>query len=258
MSAQIVTFAGQKGGIGKTTSSMNLGAALRRLGERVLLVDMDFGSDLTRSSGVQLESGDPTVTQVLKGDVPAERAIIACSEYDLLPASPELEYAAVALGMRPGRELYLRRALSPVLETYDWILVDCAGGLGMLAMNGLAASSAFVAVVQTQPLALDHVDSLFATAGAIAESLNPELGFAGYLPTMYNASKGLHTAMLTEIQQRAEAEGVSVLPTIRENVALAEAKHMRQSVFSWKPDSHGAKDYQAVAEVLVEQVSDRG
>lgn len=258
MSAQVIAFTGQKGGVGKTTSVANLGAALREAGERVLLVDLDFGADLTEVSGVRVESTTPTITEVLRGEVPTAAAIIACREYDLLPSSPALKVAEREFETRAGRDLVLRRALRPVLEAYDWILVDCEGGLRFPAMNGLAAATVFVAVLHPEPLALRHVDSLFEIAGDVSDSVNPDLGFAGYLPARYNASKGLHAGELAEIVERALEEGSPVLPTIRENIAVAEAQKAQQSVLMWKPKSHAAQDYRAVAAALQRQVADHG
>ena len=258
MSAQIIAFAGQKGGVGKTTSALNLGAAFQRRGERVLLVDMDPQADLTAGAGVELTEESPTVYQVLKGEITPEAAIVEGHAFDLLPATDALAMAEIELGSLPGRELLLRRVLRPVLDDYDWILVDCPRGFGMLALNGLAIATAYVVVVQTQHFAVRHVDSLFEIAGQVAEIVNPGLVFAGYLPTMYNASKRQHTERLAEIKQRAAEEGSPLLPTVRENVALADAQSAGQSIFLFRPQSHGAEDYQAVAEALAEQVMSRG
>jgi len=258
MSAQVIAFTGQKGGVGKTTSVANLGAALQEAGGRVLLVDLDFGADLTEVSGVTVGRTIPTISEVLLGEVSAKEAIIACHEYDLLPASPAFKVAERELDTRAGRDLVLRRALRPVLEAYDWILVDCEGGLRFAAMNGLGAATAFVAVLHPEPLALRHVDSLFEVAGDVVDTVNPELGFAGYLPARYNASKGLHAGELAEIVGRAAEEGAPLLPTIRENIAVAEAQKARQSVLAWKPRSHAAQDYRAVAKALIGQVADHG
>jgi len=256
--AQIIAFAGQKGGVGKTTSALNLGAAFQRRGERVLLVDMDPQGDLTTGAGIELEEDAYTVYDVLRGDVTPQAAIVACAEFDVLPTTDSLAMAEIELGGRPGRELLLRRMLEPVRSSYDWILVDCPRGFGLLALNGLAIATIYVVAVQTQHFAVKHVDSLVEVAAEVAEFVNPGLRFGGYLPTMFNASKRQHNARLEEIRTRAAEEGTPLLPTVRENVALADAQAAGQTIFLFRPQSHGAEDYAAVAEALVEQVKDRG
>ncbi|MGD9607138.1 MAG: ParA family protein [Leucobacter sp.] len=258
MSAEIIVFAGQKGGVGKTTSALNLGAAFQRRGGRVLLVDMDPQADLTTGAGLELAEDAYTVYDVLRGDVTPEAAIVSCDAFDVLPTTDALAMAEIELGGRPGRELLLRRMLEPVIGSYDWIMIDCPRGFGLLALNGLAMATLYVVAVQTQHFAVKHVDSLVEVAGEVAEFVNPQLRFGGYLPTMFNASKRQHNARLEEIRERAEAERVPLLPTIRENVALADAQSAGQTIFLFRPQSHGAEDYEAVAQAIAEQVKSRG
>jgi len=258
MSAQILVFAGQKGGVGKTTSAMNLGAAFHKSGARVLLVDLAPQGNLTTAAGVTLTDETPTVYEVLKGDVPAERAIVSHEGLDVLPADDQLALIEVEYSGQIGREFLLSRALRSVRDSYDWIMIDCAGGFGLLTMNGLTAATAYIATLWTEHHAFRSVDSLFQVAGQVAEYVNPGLVFAGYLPTRYNASKKQHARILAAVNARAEEEGVAVLPTIRENIALDEACAAGQSIFTFRPQAHAAEDYQAVADALAKQVKARG
>lgn len=258
MSAQIVVFAGQKGGVGKTTSAMNLGAAFHEAGARVLLIDLASQGNLTEKAGVRLDDGAPTVYDVLKGAVPVASAIVECGGLDVLPADDQLALIEVEYGGQIGREFLLSRALKAVRDSYDWIMVDCAGGFGLLTMNGLTAATAYVATLETEHQALRSLDALFTVAGQIAEYVNPGLIFAGYLPTKYHGNKNQHIRILEAVKARAEEEGAVVLPTIRENIALDEAGMAGQSIFTFRPSAHAAQDYRAAAEALAVQVKRRG
>lgn len=258
MSAQIIVFASQKGGVGKTTSAMNLGGAFQHAGARVLLVDMAPQGNLTGAAGVRLSDEDPTVYDVLKGNVSAAEAIVSHGGLDVLPADDQLALIEIEYGGQIGREFLLSRALRSVRDSYDWIMIDCESGFDLLTMNGLTAATAYVATLWPEHNAFKSVASVFHVAGQVAEYVNPELVCAGYLPARYNASKNQHVRILAAIQERAAQEGVPVLPAIRENIALDEACQAGLSIFAFKPRSHAAEDYQAVADVLAEQVMRRG
>lgn len=266
--ALAIGIVNQKGGVGKTTTSVNLGAALAQLGKRVLLIDMDAQANLTTHLGIntgeELEEGaeellrptpEFTIYDVLKGNKKLPEVIISRSEnLDLVPSSLMLSAADLELGGVVGRELLLKRSLGPVLGNYDIILVDCPPALGLLSLNALAAVDKVIVPVQSEYLALHGVRQLLDTIDQVKTIYNPELIVGGVLICLHDGRKRLARGVADII--RAYFGELVFQSVIRTNVSLAEAPSAGQSVFEYAPRSTGAEDYMALAqEVLNESVA---
>ncbi len=256
----------QKGGVGKTTTSANLGAAMATLGQQVLIIDLDAQANLTTHLGLgaledsaegeyDYEAGasDSSSYEVLKGTKTVTEAHILRSEnLYVVPSSLLLSAADLELGGMVGRELILRRALAPVLDSFDVVIVDCPPALGLLSLNALAAVEEVIVPVQSEYLALHGVRQLLDTIDQVREIYNPNLRVGGVLICLHDHRKRLARAVADTIRGYF---GELVFDTIvRSNVSLAEAPAHGQSIFEYAPKSTGAEDYQTLAkEVLNEQ-----
>lgn len=198
MSSKIISLAQQKGGVGKTTTAINLGSALVKNNRRVLLVDLDPQGALSAGFGINPLSLENTIYSVLcSSSVLLSDVIIkTASGCDLVPSNIDLAAAEVELVSEPGREHFLREALSPILNKYDYILIDCQPSLGLLTLNALSASSGVIIPVQTQYFALRGMDLLFQTIEKVQARLNSKLKIIGLLPTMYDARNAARAAKL--------------------------------------------------------------
>ena len=249
---RIIAIVNQKGGVGKTTTAINLGAALARAGRRVLLVDVDPQANLTASLGVQ--AGDaPTLYRVLRGDAPAREAIVRRGGYDVLPAGIDLSGAEIEFAAAAGREFLLSEALAPVLPDYDYALLDCAPSLGLLTLGALTLAGEVFIPLQSEYLALQGVSQLLQTVQVVCRRLNPRLAVTGIVATLYDQRKRLNREVIENI---ASYFGAKLFSTrIRDNISLAEAPSYGQDIFEYRPDSYGAQDYAALAaEVIAQEV----
>src|SRR5688500_2761930 len=183
--ARILAFANQKGGVAKTTTTLSIAAALAERGRRVLAVDMDPQGALTYSMGVDPDSLDETVNDVLVRRLPVEKVVIA-REFDLVPANIDLAGAEAVLLAKTGLESALQRALRDVLPAYDYILIDCPPSLGILTINALTAAHGVVIPLQSEALSHRGVGQLIETLEDIRRFTNPDLELVGVIPTMYD------------------------------------------------------------------------
>src|ERR1041384_4058558 len=204
MASKIIALAQQKGGVGKTTTVINLGSALAQRGKKVLLVDLDPQGALSAGLGLNPLSLEKTIYNVLRNQSVSIAEVITQSKTgcNLVPSNIDLAAAEVELVSEPGREHFLREALSPVINRYDYILIDCQPSLGLLTLNALSASSGVIIPVQTQYFALRGMDLLFQTIEKVQARLNPRLKIVGILPTMYDA-RTLHAREGLEEVKRA-------------------------------------------------------
>ncbi len=250
----------QKGGVGKTTTSVNLGAALAQVGKKVLLIDMDAQSNLTAHLGKGGtddldEMNDPSVSipsiyDVLKGTKKIKEVIIKRSEsLDIVPSSLLLSAADLELGGVVGRELILKRAVDSIRSEYDVIIVDCPPALGLLSLNALAAVQKVIVPVQSEYLALHGVRQLLDTIDQVRSIYNPALIVGGVLICLHDNRKRLARAVADTI--RAYFGELVFNTVIRTNVSLAEAPASGQSIFEYAPRSSGAEDYAALAEEVI-------
>ena len=246
--AHVIAFANQKGGVAKTTSTVNLGAALREHGLRVLAVDMDPQGNLTMSQGIDTESLDKSMYDVLVHRTPIEDVIYE-RELDVAASTIDLAGAEMALATMIGRERALQRALDAVRDKYDYILIDTPPSLGLLTINALTASEGVIVPVQCEYLSLRGLLQLEKTLEMIRENLNPDVHIQGILPTLFDA-RTHHGKESIEVLR--DNFGDLVFETVvRKTIKFAEAPVGGTSVLKYDPKGRGAESYRALArEVL--------
>src|SRR5438309_9382692 len=245
---RVIAFANQKGGVAKTTTALNLGVAFAEQGIKVLLVDLDPQGNLTMSQGLNPDSIERSMFDVLVHRVPITE-VIHHTEVDLAVSSIDLAGAELALSSMIGRERALEKALAPVKENYNYILIDTPPSLGLLTINALVASEGVIVPVQCEYLSLRGLVQLENTLSMIRENLNPNVEIEGILPTMFD-SRTLHSKEAVEILK--ENFGELVYNTlIRKTIRYAEAPVKGQSVLSYDPRGEAAELYRNLArEVL--------
>jgi chromosome partitioning protein len=248
--AHVISMANQKGGVAKTTSTVNLAAALKERGKRVLVVDLDPQSNLTMSLGVDPESIAASMFDVLVHRRPIAD-VIHHQEVDLAAASIDLAGAELALASAIGRERALEKAIVAVREDYDFVLVDTPPSLGLLTINAFTASNGVIVPVQCEYLSLRGLVQLEATLQMIRENLNAHVRIEGILPTMVD-DRTVHAREALDLL--VENFGDLVFATrIRKSVRVAEAPVRGGSVLSYKPDGQAAIAYRSLAEEVLER-----
>lgn len=247
----IITFVNQKGGVGKTTSCLNVGAGLSLQGKRVLLIDTDPQGNLTISAGAKLKDGEPTVYEVLKGSAGINDVIKQRGGYDILPADIMLSGADIELASVPGREMILKEALAQLKTAYDYILIDCPPSLSIITLMGLTASNSVIVPVQSHYLALNGIAQLMDTIKLVKKRMNPQLEVGGVIVTQYNNRLLLHKEVLQSLQ--AAFPGKVFKTMISNSVALAEAPSFGQDIFQYKPSCKAADQYKALVGELLER-----
>lgn len=249
---QIYTFANQKGGVGKTTSAINLGAYLGQFGQRVLLVDIDPQANATSCLGIDKRSVINGSYEVLIGDVPIVLPILHNSKLkiSLLPASPALAGAEVELVDMPERETRLLNALAAIEDRYDYILIDCPPSLSLLTVNGLVAGRDGVLIpVQCEYLALEGLGQLSQTIQRLQSSLFPGLRIRGVILTMYDGRTRLANDVVAEVKRVFPNQVFqSIIPR---SIRLAEAPSYGLPINHYAPESAAARAYAALAEEVL-------
>jgi chromosome partitioning protein len=250
---RIYTLVNQKGGVGKTTSAINLGAYLAYYGQRVLLVDIDPQANATSSLGVDKHNVKGGMYEVLIGAAPAAAQVLHNPRFkmSLLPSSPSLAGAEVELVDVQRRETRLKDALVPIVDRYDYVLVDCPPSLGLLTLNGLLAARDGVLIpVQCEYLALEGLGQLTQTLNRVRSSLFPELKVRGVILTMFDGRTRLAWDVVNEVR-RVFPDKVfqAVIPR---SIRLAEAPSYGQPVSVYAPESHAAKAYESLAHEVLE------
>ena len=242
--------ANQKGGVGKTTTTVNLGAALAELGWRVLVVDLDPQANATTGLGVEARNFDNSIYDVLLHDFPMEDCIepTGLKNLFIVPATIDLAGAEIELVAAMSRELRLRRAVGAVVEDFAFILIDCPPSLGLLTVNGLAAASEVLVPIQCEYYALEGLGQLLRSVDLVRANLNPRLDLSTILLTMYDGRTKLADQVATEVRSHF---GDKVCKTvIPRSVRLSEAPSFGQPVTVHDPHSAGAVAYRALAEEL--------
>jgi chromosome partitioning protein len=246
--AKVVAFANQKGGVAKTTTTINLGVAFREMGHRVLAVDMDPQGNLTMSLGLNPDLVRPSMYDVLVNGVPITHAVHHL-EIDLAGASIDLAAVELALSSQIGRERVLSKALMALQDQYDYVLIDTPPSLGLLTINALTASDAVIVPVQCEYLSLRGLAQLERTLELVRENLNPRVHIAGIIPTMYD-SRTVHGREAVEVLRSSFGDLVFET-TILKTIKFPEAPVKGESVLKYAPDSHAAQAYRRLArEVL--------
>jgi chromosome partitioning protein len=251
---RVISFANQKGGVAKTTTTLNLGVALSEQGLKVLLVDLDPQGNLTMSQGLNPDTIERSMFDVLVHRLPIGE-VIHHAEVDLAVSSIDLAGAELALSSMIGRERALEKALVPVRDSYDYVLIDTPPSLGLLTINALVASNGVVVPVQCEYLSLRGLVQLENTLSMIRENLNPSVGIEGILPTMFD-SRTLHSREAVEILQ--ENFGELVFDTkIRKTVRYAEAPVKGTSVLKYDPTGSAAQAYRDLAKEVLDAAKAR-
>ena len=245
---QVIAFANQKGGVAKTTTTLNLGVAFLERGFRVLLVDLDPQGNLTMSQGLNPDSIERSMFEVLVHRLPIEE-VIAEREVDLAVSSIDLAGAELALSSQIGRERALERALVGVRERYDYVLIDTPPSLGLLTVNAFVAATSVIVPVQCEYLSLRGLVQLENTLSMVRENLNPEVEIRGILPTMFD-KRTLHAREAVDILR--ENFGDLVYNTkIAKTIRYAEAPVKGQSVLAYDPEGEAAMLYRDLAKEVL-------
>lgn len=247
--ARVIALANQKGGVAKTTTTHSLGEALVELGRRVLVVDLDPQACLTYSAGLDPDVLDTSLHDVVLGRATVAEAVVDVDGLHLLGSNIDLAGAEVHLVSRTGREYVLRRALEPVIERYDVVLVDCPPSLGILTINGLTAADEVLVPLQCETLSHRGVGQLLETIGDVRSYTNPDLVVRGVVATMFDGRTRLAQEVVASV---GEQYGLEVLGTpVPKSVKVAEAPGRGRSVLGHAPRSKAAEAYRELARALI-------
>jgi chromosome partitioning protein len=261
---RIIALFNQKGGVGKTTTTVNLGAALADAGKKVVLIDLDPQANLTTHVGVDPDSVVNSTYRILTDGIPLAEALVEVQNTNkklfVAPATTDLAAAEVELVSVVGRETLLKKMAEAAKFDADFVLMDCPPSLGLLSLNALVYATEVIVPLQAQFLALQGMEKLFDTIGMVRQSLNPKVRISGILFCQFESAAKLTREVTGEVDNFVEqakgtthpvANAVIFQTHIRRNIKLAEAPSFGQSIFKYAPGSAGATDYEALAaEVL--------
>ena len=248
---QIIAIVNQKGGVGKTTTAVNLTAALHRQGKKVLLCDFDPQANATSGLGVEKDRTPASSYDVVINGRPAIEAVVHTDHGDLIPSSANLCGAGVELIAIPEREFTLQKALEPLKNQYDYILIDCPPSLELLTLNALCAAESILVPVQCEYYALEGLSDLMTTMRAVKRGLNPSLSIFGVLLTMFDGRTNFSSQVAEEV--RRHFPGKVFAAVIPRNVRLSEAPSHGLPVYSYDRTSRGAVAYEALAREIIEK-----
>lgn len=251
--AKTIAFVNQKGGVGKTTSCVNLGSCLQAVGARVLVCDFDPQGNATSGFGVDKGAVFPTVYDVLISGAPVESAIVHTKYSDVLPANKALAGASVEMIPMERREYLLKDALAKVASQYDFILIDCPPSLELLTLNCLCAADTVLVPVQCEYYALEGLSDLLSTIRIVKGRLNPGIDLEGLLLTMYDGRTNLSIQVAEEVKRHFPGQVYATV--IPRNVRLSEAPSHGKPALAYDKFSRGAEAYQKLAEEILEQNS---
>lgn len=250
---KIISFINQKGGVGKTTSCLNVGAALARDGYRVLLVDTDAQGSLTSSAGFRDLGEKPTLYEILADNANINDAIRGkAGKYDIIPTDIRQSPLDTKLATVPGRELLLKEALEALNKQYDYILIDCPPALSIITLMALTASDSIIIPVQAAYLSLPGINQLLDTISVIKKRMNHKLDILGVLLTMYDNRKTLDREILEKVREAFPDRTFKTM--ISNNVNLAEAPAFGMDIYEYKPDCKGAQQYEELTDEIIERM----
>ena len=252
--AKVFAIANQKGGVGKTTTAVNLGAALTLHRQRVLLIDLDPQTNATSSLGFDKTRIHPSIYEAIINERPLQEIIrrTAHPGLDLAPSAPDLAGAEVELVALFDRERRLRRALDPLRSSYDLVLIDCPPSLGLLTVNALTAADGVIVPVQCEYLPLEGLSLLMRTIELVRHHLNNGLEVAGLIMTMYDARTNLARQVVEEVRRHFPERCFHTL--VPRSVRLSEAPSYGETILTYAPHSAGAIAYQMLAEEFLQRV----
>lgn len=261
MSTRVIAILNQKGGVGKTTTTVNLAAALAEMGNRILVIDLDPQTHLGLHFGVE-DAATSVYDLLMDDDIPITDALVtARAHIDLVTSEVDLAAAESELAAKTDRHDLLSKKLAPVLGEYDFVFIDCPPSLGLLTINALAAAEELIVPMQTHFLALQGVSRLFETVQMLVGGLNPNLRVTGVVLCMHERNTKLAREVVDDLQEFFEASKdqevpwrncVILDPPIRRNVKLAEAPSFGQTIFDYEPECAGAQDYKKLAQSVVD------
>lgn len=250
---KIIALALQKGGVGKTTTAINLSASLAHIGKKVLVIDADPQSNTTSGLGIEKPVIQASIYECLIDGISARQAIIntQVKGLDIIPATIDLVGAEVELLQRSERETTMRRLLELVRDDYDYILIDCSPSLGLITINALTAADSVIIPVQCEYLALEGIGQLLNTIKLIKSKLNPELTIEGFLLTMYDSRLRLARQVYDEVKRHFDS--LVFKTVITRNVRLSEAPSFGKPILLYDPESAGAKNYLDLAKEITKK-----
>ena len=246
--SKVISISNHKGGVGKTTSALNIGAGLNKLGKKVLLIDLDPQANLSQSLGIVDQ--DKNIYGAIRGEYKLQ-PINIIKGMDLIPSTLDLSGAEVELSGEAGREYILKELIDPIKKHYDYVIIDSPPSLGLLTINSFTASDEVLIPLQAQYLAIQGLTKLVEVVDKIKKRLNKSLKVGGVFITQYDNRKVLNRDVVNTIQAHFKSE---VFKTkIRDNVALAEAPTQGVDIFRYQPKSKGAEDYLALCREIVKK-----
>ena len=242
---KVIVFVNQKGGVGKTTSTINIGAYIALAGKSVLLVDFDRQGNM--SSGVGVSKDKPTIYELMAEQATFDQTIkhTAIKGLDVISANPDLSGAAIELVDQEEREYFLKKALAPARDKYDYVLIDCPPSLGLLTLNGLAAADEVLVPMQCEYFALEGITLLLKTVKDVQKSINPELAIGGIFFTMYDSRTKLAQDVVMNV--KSYFKDVVFNTIIPRNIRLSEAPSHGKPICLYDANCIGAKSYQKLA-----------
>ncbi|MEG0890137.1 MAG: ParA family protein [Bacteroides sp.] len=252
--AKIISFLNHKGGVGKTTSAINMGAVLAEMGKRVLLIDLDPQASLTLSLGVH--NCERTIYTALKETVDSDNGvlpIIPCkTNLSVVPSDRKMADAEYLLLNELGRESFLKELIAPISSNYDYIILDCPPALGLISINALVASDHIIVPVQAEILSLHGLVSIVDVIATVQKKLNKKLAIAGFLMTQYDARTGLHRRIVENMREQYENKVFESV--IRRNIRISEAPLEKMDIISYDANCSGANDYIDATKELIQRV----